>query len=212
MGLLQVGFVVMYLSDTLVSGFTTAAAVHILVSQLKFVLGLQVPGISGPLAIAYVSELGPGTFGLSQFKNVDDLFVHQTLEIIFKKISSTNICDLVIALVIMVVVFVVKEINDRFRSKLPVPIPIEVIMVSRGHGRTVSNKHHALISPLLSDRHRMWRLVRVRLQGEIRHRHRRPHSKGVSFWRTRRGSQENVTWLTFRAVSGTSPRWPQTCT
>lgn len=56
MGALQVGFVVMYLSDTLVSGFTTAAAVHILVSQLKFVLGLQVPGISGPLAIVYVSS------------------------------------------------------------------------------------------------------------------------------------------------------------
>lgn len=55
MGVLQVGFVVMYLSDNLVSGFTTAAAVHILVSQLKFVLGLQVPGFSGPLAIIYVS-------------------------------------------------------------------------------------------------------------------------------------------------------------
>lgn len=54
MGVLQVGFIVMYLSDTLVSGFTTAAAIHILVSQLKFVLGLQVPGISGPLAIIYV--------------------------------------------------------------------------------------------------------------------------------------------------------------
>ncbi|KAL0195526.1 hypothetical protein M9458_009098, partial [Cirrhinus mrigala] len=49
MGLLQVGFIVMYLSDTLISGFTTAAAVHILVSQLKFVLGLTVPGFSGPL-------------------------------------------------------------------------------------------------------------------------------------------------------------------
>ncbi|XP_023142276.2 chloride anion exchanger [Amphiprion ocellaris] len=104
MGVLQVGFVVMYLSDTLVSGFTTAAAIHILVSQLKFVLGLQVPGISGPLSIIY------------------------TLEIIFNKITSTNVCDVVIALVIMVVVFIVKELNDRYKSKLPVPIPIEVIM------------------------------------------------------------------------------------
>uniref|UniRef100_A0A4W6E9N1 Solute carrier family 26 member 3 n=1 Tax=Lates calcarifer TaxID=8187 RepID=A0A4W6E9N1_LATCA len=104
MGVLQVGFVVMYLSDTLVSGFTTAAAVHILVSQLKFVLGLTVPGISGPLSIIY------------------------TLEIIFGKITSTNVCDVVISLVIMVVVFIVKELNDRFKSKLPVPIPIEVIM------------------------------------------------------------------------------------
>ena len=56
MGVLQVGFIVMYLSDTLVSGFTTAAAVHILVSQLKFVLGLVVPGLSGPLALIYVSS------------------------------------------------------------------------------------------------------------------------------------------------------------
>ncbi|XP_034082849.1 chloride anion exchanger-like isoform X2 [Gymnodraco acuticeps] len=53
MGVMQVGFVVMYLSDTLVSGFTTAAAVHILVSQLKFILGLTVPGISGPLSLIY---------------------------------------------------------------------------------------------------------------------------------------------------------------
>ena len=56
MGIFQVGFVVMYLSDTLVSGFTTAAAVHIFVSQLKFVLGLTVDGFSGPLAIIYVSK------------------------------------------------------------------------------------------------------------------------------------------------------------
>ncbi|XP_022077806.1 chloride anion exchanger [Acanthochromis polyacanthus] len=104
MGVLQMGFVVMYLSDTLVSGFTTAAAIHILVSQLKFVFGLEVPGISGPLSIIY------------------------TLEIIFNKISSTNVCDVVISLVIMVVVFIVKELNDRYKSKLPVPIPIEVIM------------------------------------------------------------------------------------
>lgn len=132
MGVLQVGFVVMYLSDTLVSGFTTAAAIHILVSQLKFVLGLQVPGISGPLAIIYVS---PDTFKRSVFvshmQEILLLFIcpTQTLEVIFGKITSTNVCDVVIALVIMVVVFAVKELNDRFKSKLPVPIPIEVIMV-----------------------------------------------------------------------------------
>lgn len=57
MGLLQVGFIVVYLSDTLVSGFTTAAAVHILVSQLKFILGLNVPGLSGILSLIYVSSI-----------------------------------------------------------------------------------------------------------------------------------------------------------
>uniref|UniRef100_A0A672QJC7 Chloride anion exchanger-like n=1 Tax=Sinocyclocheilus grahami TaxID=75366 RepID=A0A672QJC7_SINGR len=104
MGLLQVGFIVMYLSDTLISGFTTAAAVHILVSQLKFVLGLTVPGFSGPLSIIY------------------------TLESVFTQITSTNIHDLVTSIVVMVTVLGIKEINDRFKSKLPVPIPIEVIM------------------------------------------------------------------------------------
>uniref|UniRef100_A0A4W6E844 STAS domain-containing protein n=1 Tax=Lates calcarifer TaxID=8187 RepID=A0A4W6E844_LATCA len=104
MGVLQVGFIVVYLSDTLVSGFTTAAAVHILVSQLKFVLGLTVPGISGPLSIIY------------------------TLEKIFVQITSTNICDLVMSILIMAMVFIVKELNDIYKAKLPVPIPIEVIM------------------------------------------------------------------------------------
>ncbi|CAK6959984.1 chloride anion exchanger-like [Scomber scombrus] len=104
MGVLQVGFIVVYLSDTLVSGFTTAAAIHILVSQLKFVLGLTVPGISGPLSIIY------------------------TLEKIFVQINSTNICDLVMSIVIMLVVFIAKELNDKYKAKLPVPIPIEVIV------------------------------------------------------------------------------------
>uniref|UniRef100_A0AAQ4S9A2 STAS domain-containing protein n=1 Tax=Gasterosteus aculeatus aculeatus TaxID=481459 RepID=A0AAQ4S9A2_GASAC len=105
MGILQVGFIVVYLSDTLVSGFTTAAAIHILVSQLKFVLGLTVPGISGPLSIIY------------------------TLKEIFDQITSTNICDLVMSIAIMMVVFIVKELNDKYKAKLPVPIPIEVFMV-----------------------------------------------------------------------------------
>uniref|UniRef100_A0AAR2L434 SLC26A/SulP transporter domain-containing protein n=1 Tax=Pygocentrus nattereri TaxID=42514 RepID=A0AAR2L434_PYGNA len=103
LGLLRVGFIVIYLSDTLVSGFTTAAAVHILVSQLKFVLGLNVDSKNGILSIFRVSE-------------------------IFRNISQTNLVDLAISIVIMVMVFIVKELNDMFKSKLPVPIPIEIIM------------------------------------------------------------------------------------
>lgn len=136
MGILQVGFVVMYLSDTLVSGFTTAAAIHILVSQLKFVLGLQVPGLDGPLALIYVSlgNFKAASLVLGAIHPIDLIVsktnLFQTLEIIFNTITSTNVCDVVISLVILVVVFIVKELNDRFKSMLPVPIPIEVIMVS----------------------------------------------------------------------------------
>ncbi|XP_059842774.1 chloride anion exchanger-like [Hypanus sabinus] len=104
LGFLQVGFIVIYLSDSLISGFTTAAAIHVLVSQLKFVFQLTVPGFSGPLSLIY------------------------TLKHIFTHITESNVADVIISLIIMTVVFVFKEINDRFKSKLPVPIPIEVIM------------------------------------------------------------------------------------
>lgn len=53
----------------------------------------------------------------------------QTLEKIFVQITSTNICDLVMSIIIMVIVFIVKEMNDMYKAKLPVPIPIEVVMV-----------------------------------------------------------------------------------
>nr|XP_004652926.1 chloride anion exchanger [Jaculus jaculus] len=104
MGLLQIGFVVIYLSESLISGFTTAAAVHVLVSQLKFMLQLKVP---------------PHTDPFSLFK---------VLESVFTQINKTNIADLVTSLIILLVVFVFKEINQRYKNKLPVPIPIELIM------------------------------------------------------------------------------------
>ncbi|XP_036719786.1 chloride anion exchanger [Balaenoptera musculus] len=104
MGVLQLGFVVIYLSESLISGFTTAAAVHVLVSQLKFILQLTVPAHADPFSIFKV------------------------LISIFSQIEKTNIADLVTSLIILLVVFVVKEINQRYKAKLPVPIPIELIM------------------------------------------------------------------------------------
>ncbi|KAM6202283.1 chloride anion exchanger [Rhynchocyon petersi] len=104
LGVLQVGFVVIYLSDSLISGFTTAAAIHVLVSQLKFMLQLTVPAHTDPFSIFKV------------------------LQSIFSQIEKTNIADLVTSLIILLIVFVVKEINQRFKAKLPVPIPIELIV------------------------------------------------------------------------------------
>uniref|UniRef100_A0A8C5X436 Solute carrier family 26 member 6 n=1 Tax=Malurus cyaneus samueli TaxID=2593467 RepID=A0A8C5X436_9PASS len=55
LGLLQFGFVVTYLSDPLVRGYTTAASVHVLVSQLKNVFGVSQGEQSGPLSLFVVS-------------------------------------------------------------------------------------------------------------------------------------------------------------
>lgn len=55
LGLLRFGFVAIYLTEPLVRGFTTAAAVHVVVSQLKYLLGVKTQRFSGPLSAVYVS-------------------------------------------------------------------------------------------------------------------------------------------------------------
>ncbi|XP_060100680.1 prestin isoform X2 [Heteronotia binoei] len=54
LGLLRFGFVAIYLTEPLVRGFTTAAAVHVFTSQLKYLLGIKTKRFSGPLSCLYV--------------------------------------------------------------------------------------------------------------------------------------------------------------
>uniref|UniRef100_A0A8C3GRD2 Solute carrier family 26 member 6 n=1 Tax=Cairina moschata TaxID=8855 RepID=A0A8C3GRD2_CAIMO len=105
LGLLQFGFVVTYLSDPLVRGYTTAASVHVLISQLKNVFGVSLGEYSGPLSL---------------FKT----FIE-----ICKKLPQTNVGTLVTSIIAMVAIFIVKELNHKFSSKLPMPIPIELITI-----------------------------------------------------------------------------------
>lgn len=56
LGLVHFGFIVTYLSEPLVRGYTTAASVQVLVSQLKYVFGLTLSSRSGPLSLIYVSD------------------------------------------------------------------------------------------------------------------------------------------------------------
>uniref|UniRef100_A0A8C5JHP0 Solute carrier family 26 member 6 n=1 Tax=Junco hyemalis TaxID=40217 RepID=A0A8C5JHP0_JUNHY len=104
LGLLQFGFVVTYLSDPLVRGYTTAASVHVLVSQLKNVFGISQGEASGPLSLFVVSG------GLL-------------------KLPGTNVGTLVTAIIAMVAILIVKELNHKFAAKLPMPIPIELITI-----------------------------------------------------------------------------------
>ncbi|NWV27321.1 S26A6 protein, partial [Origma solitaria] len=105
LGLLQFGFVVTYLSDPLVRGYTTAASVHVLVSQLKNVFGVSQSEPSGPLSL---------------FVTIIDLC---------KKLQHTNVGTLVTAIIAIVVILIVKELNHKFAAKLPMPIPIELITI-----------------------------------------------------------------------------------
>ncbi|KAK6298722.1 hypothetical protein J4Q44_G00302320 [Coregonus suidteri] len=105
MGLLQVGFVSVYLSDSLLSGFATGASLTILTSQVKYLLGLKLPRAQGwgSLIKTWVS--------------------------LFQNLGQTNLCDLVTSLVCLTVLVPTKELNDRFKAKLKAPIPFELFVV-----------------------------------------------------------------------------------
>ncbi|NXV02755.1 S26A2 protein, partial [Cettia cetti] len=94
MGFFQVGFVSVYLSDSLLSGFVTGASITVLTSQVKYLLGLDIPrsGGVGSLITTWVN--------------------------IFRNIHRTNICDLITSFLCFLVLVPAKELNERFKSKL----------------------------------------------------------------------------------------------
>lgn len=64
---------------------------------------------------------------------------------VFQEITATNIPSLLLGLVCIVFLYVVKVLNERYKKKLPVPIPGEIIVVivSTGVSYGMSlNKHY----------------------------------------------------------------------
>uniref|UniRef100_A0A8C6JNX3 Uncharacterized protein n=1 Tax=Melopsittacus undulatus TaxID=13146 RepID=A0A8C6JNX3_MELUD len=105
LGVLQLGFVAVYLSEPLLSGFVTGSSLTIITSQMKYLLGLKIPRHEG--------------IGSFIFTWVD----------LFRYIQNTNICDLVTSLVALAIIVPVKEINDRYKDKMKAPFPIELLVV-----------------------------------------------------------------------------------
>ncbi|XP_006137279.2 solute carrier family 26 member 9 [Pelodiscus sinensis] len=105
LGFVQFGFVAIYLSESFIRGFMTAAGLQILISVLKYVFGLAIPAYTGPLAIVY-------TF-------ID----------ICKNLPKTNVASLVFSLISAVLLIIVKELNMKYMKKIRVPIPMEIVIV-----------------------------------------------------------------------------------
>lgn len=105
MGFFQVGFISVYLSDALLSGFVTGASFTILTSQAKYLLGLSLPRSNG----------------------VGSLITTWTH--IFRNIHKTNLCDLITSLLCLLVLLPTKELNEHFKSKLKAPIPTELFVI-----------------------------------------------------------------------------------
>ncbi|XP_034238112.1 prestin-like [Thrips palmi] len=109
MGIFKMGVLSVLLSETLVSGFTTGAAVHVITSQISKFFGLKLPRRTGPLKILFVYY---------------DLFAH---------ILEANLAAVGISVVTIIILCIWNELlKPRVEKKLPVPIPIELFAIIIG--------------------------------------------------------------------------------
>uniref|UniRef100_A0A8C9U543 Solute carrier family 26 member 6, like 1 n=1 Tax=Scleropages formosus TaxID=113540 RepID=A0A8C9U543_SCLFO len=103
LGLVRFGFVATYLSEPLVRGYTSAAACHAAVAQLRYLVGLSSTRFVGPLSLVY------------------------TLGDVCSRLHQAHVPTLVVGLLSFLVIFSAKELNASLSKKLPVPIPVELL-------------------------------------------------------------------------------------
>ena len=105
LGFFKLGFLTSYLSTSFIGGFTTAAAVFVASSQVPKLFGIKTNSYSGAGGLV--------------FTYID----------LFRKLGGTRIPELVISIVCITLLLSVKVgINEKYKSKLKFPIPIDFIL------------------------------------------------------------------------------------
>ncbi|KAM8939133.1 sulfate anion transporter 1-like [Pelodytes ibericus] len=105
MGMFRLGFLSIYLSEPMLDGFATGASLTILTAQVKYLLGLKIPrspGV-GMLVTTWVN--------------------------IFKNIHHTNVCDVITSIICIAVLVAAKELGDRYKDKIKIPLPTELLVI-----------------------------------------------------------------------------------
>ncbi|KAK5605370.1 hypothetical protein CRENBAI_025569 [Crenichthys baileyi] len=105
LGVIKFGFVGTYLSEPLVRGYTSAAAAHALVAQLKHLFGVSPRRYSGLLSQVY------------------------TLLDVCLSLPKTHLPTLLVSSATIVLLISAKELNSFLSTKLPVPLPVELITI-----------------------------------------------------------------------------------
>jgi high affinity sulfate transporter 1 len=107
MSVLQIHVFASYLSEPLISGFTNAAAVHVVLSQLPPLLGLE-----------------------NLVERTGFLKIYYTLYDIFSHISNTNLAVLVLSAVCCILLYIGKNyLSPEVRRLCTLPVPWELIAV-----------------------------------------------------------------------------------
>lgn len=119
-GILRFGFITIFLSDALISGFTTGAAFHIATSQVKHLVGINIP-----------RERTGGIFS-----------IFKTFIYIFENIKHVNYTSFIIGVVAFIILFAIKHFTQKYKDKIKIPIPAELIVIVLGLGLSYGLKFH----------------------------------------------------------------------
>ncbi|KAM9303410.1 anion exchange transporter [Morus bassanus] len=105
MFMLQLGSATFLLTEPVISAMTTGAATHVVTSQVKYLLGIKMPYISGPLGFFHIYAY------------------------VFKNIRSVQLEALLLSLLSIVVLVLVKELNEKFQRNIKVVLPIDLVLI-----------------------------------------------------------------------------------
>ncbi|XP_037658855.1 anion exchange transporter isoform X2 [Choloepus didactylus] len=105
MFVLQLGSATFLLTEPVISAMTTGAATHVVTSQVKYLLGMKMPYISGPLGFFYIYAY------------------------VFENIKLVRLEALLLSLLSIVVLVLVKELNEQFKRKIKVVLPVDLVLI-----------------------------------------------------------------------------------
>uniref|UniRef100_A0A8D0JIT7 Anion exchange transporter n=1 Tax=Sus scrofa TaxID=9823 RepID=A0A8D0JIT7_PIG len=105
MFVLQLGSATFLLTEPVISAMTTGAATHVVTSQVKYLLGIKMPYISGPLGFFYIYAY------------------------VFENIKSVRLEALLLSLLSIVVLVLVKELNEQFKRKIKIVLPVDLVLI-----------------------------------------------------------------------------------
>lgn len=109
MGILRLGVLGIILSDHLVSGFTTAAAIHVVVSQTRNLLGLKVPRFNGPFRLI------------------------RSIVAIFSALPTANPAEAITSCIAITIMAVHNDwLKPWYGKKMKFPVPIELVILVIG--------------------------------------------------------------------------------
>lgn len=109
LGIFRLGIIAMFLSEPVVSGFTTAAAIYVVTAQMKYVTGIPLVGSTG-------------VFGL----------IKSWIEL-FSRLNEINWPSIIVSVICLAILIPIKYVNRTYKAKMRnLPIPVELLVVIIG--------------------------------------------------------------------------------